>query len=90
MLATIRNRRGLVVSVDPFQVRPEGQLHLVRVEYTDSDGVPEDSVIWEREHHRALLEPTTLPRVADEPPMLEKRTSRLMRNTLGAPSSQSG
>ena len=35
MLATIRNRRGLIATVEPFD-SPEGRLHLVRVEYTDS------------------------------------------------------
>jgi len=33
MMATVRNRRGLVVSVDPFDANPEGRLHLVRIEY---------------------------------------------------------
>jgi hypothetical protein len=45
MLATIRNRRGLVAAVEPFDSQ-EGRLHLVRVEYTDSDGVAEDTVLW--------------------------------------------
>ena len=38
MLATIRNRPGLIATVEPFDSQ-EGRLHLVRVEYTDSDGV---------------------------------------------------
>ena len=46
MLATIRNRRGLIATVEPFDSQ-EGRLHLVRVEYTDSDGVAEDTVLWE-------------------------------------------
>lgn len=69
MLATIRNRRGLVASVEPYDTTSEGRLHLVRVEYTDADGTPEDIVLWEREHNATLLEPTALPRVGDEPPM---------------------
>lgn len=69
MLAKLRNRRGLVVAVDPFDASPEGRFHLVRVEYTESDGVAEDTVIWEREHGCELLEPHALPRVEAEPPM---------------------
>jgi hypothetical protein len=44
MLATIPNRRGIIVAVEPFDSQ-EGRLHLVRVEYTDSDGVAEDMVL---------------------------------------------
>jgi len=69
MLATVRNRRALVASVEPFDTTPEGRLHLVRLEYTDTDGNPEDTVVWERELHAALLEPTALPLVATTPPM---------------------
>lgn len=81
MMATVRNRRGLVVSVDPFDAKPEGRLHMVRVEYTDADGVPEDTLLWEREHNRALLEPTALPRVADQPPMPGEDFDALVRAT---------
>jgi superfamily II DNA or RNA helicase len=69
MLATVRNRRAIVASVEPFDSSTEGRVHLVRLEYTDLDGVPEDTVIWEREHAPQLLEPTALPRVGDELPM---------------------
>lgn len=81
MIATVRNRRGLVASVEPFDARPDGRLHLVRVEYTDADGVPEDTLLWEREHNRALLEPTALPRIADEPPMPGEDFDALVRAT---------
>ncbi|WP_437578089.1 DISARM system SNF2-like helicase DrmD [Sorangium sp. So ce887] len=81
MMATVRNRRGLVVSVDPFDAAPEGRLHLVRVEYTDPDGAPDDTLLWEREHNRALLEPTALPRIADQPPMPGDDFDALVRAT---------
>ena len=48
---------------------PADPLRLVRVEYTDSDGVSEDTVLWEREHGRDLLEPNALPQVQSEPSM---------------------
>ncbi|WP_437928394.1 hypothetical protein WMF37_03885 [Sorangium sp. So ce291] len=65
MMATVRNRRRLVVSVDPFDAVPDSRLHLFRVEYTDPDG----TLLREREHNRAPFGPTALPRVADQPPM---------------------
>lgn len=69
MLATVRNRRALVASVEPFDGSQEGRIHLIRLEYTDSDGTPEDTLIWERELSATLLEPTALPQVATESPM---------------------
>jgi superfamily II DNA or RNA helicase len=78
MLATIRNRRGLIATVEPFD-SPEGRLHLVRVEYTDSDGVAEDTVLWEREHGRDLLEPNALPQVQSEASMEPREFEALVR-----------
>ncbi|MBS1830479.1 MAG: DNA helicase [Acidobacteria bacterium] len=78
MLATIRNRRGLIAAVDPFD-SPEGRLHLVRIEYTDADGVPEDTILWEREHGRDLLEPNALPRVEADPAMEPREFDAIVR-----------
>ena len=78
MLATVRNRRGMVASVDPFDTT-EGRLHLVRVEYTDRDGQDSDTVVWEREHASTLLEPNALPLVASEPPMVPAEFDALVR-----------
>ena len=78
MLATVRNRRGLVASVEPFDSK-EGRLHLVRIEYADADGTPEDTLLWEREHNATLLEPTALPRVGDDPPMPPMDFAALVR-----------
>lgn len=69
MIATVRNRRGVIASVEPYDTPAEGRLHLVRVEYTDHDGAPDDVLLWERERNATLLEPTALPRVGEEPPM---------------------
>ena len=78
MLATIRNRRGLIASVEPFDSQ-DGRLHLVRVEYTDNDGVSEDTVLWEREHGRDLLEPNALPQVQSEASMEPREFDALVR-----------
>ena len=69
MLATVRHRRGVIASVEPFDGATDGRLHLVRVEYADHDGAPEETLLWEREPARRLTEPTALPRVGAEPPM---------------------
>ena len=45
------------------------QLHLVTVEYTDADGVREDTIIWEYEHDVRIIEPTALPEIVKDPPM---------------------
>ncbi|MBZ0272686.1 DISARM system SNF2-like helicase DrmD [bacterium] len=81
MMATLRNRRALVASVEPFDAGPDGRLHLVRVEYTDLDGVPEDAVLWEREQGATLLEPTTLPQVSGSAPMIHAEYDALLRAT---------
>ncbi len=41
MLAKVRNRRGLITSVTPFDGGIEGRVHLVTIEYLDPDGAPE-------------------------------------------------
>jgi superfamily II DNA or RNA helicase len=69
MLATVRNRRGLVTAVDAHEGGPDGLVHLVTIEYTDADGVSEDEVVWEREVRASLQEPSALPRVHDEAAM---------------------
>ena len=78
MLATIRNRRGLIAAVEPFDSQ-EGRLHLVRIEYTDTDGVAEDTVLWEREHGRDLLEPNALPQVQADASMVSREFDALVR-----------
>lgn len=81
MMARVRNRRALIAAVEPFDTGPEGQTHLVRLEYVDSDGPPEDSLIWEREINKKLLEPTALPPVERSAPMLPAEYDALLRAT---------
>lgn len=70
MLATVRNRRGVISAVDPFAEQASGKtLHLVTVEFTEYDGEPEETLLWERECCPEVLEPNALPRVSDQPPM---------------------
>lgn len=83
MLATVRNRRGIVTTVTPSEGGPEGVFHLVAVEYIDPDGVPEDQLIWETETllGATLLEPSALPDVSSDPPMAPREFDSLVRAT---------
>lgn len=81
MLATVRNRRALISSVEPFDGSLAGRLHLVTLEYTDPDGISEETIIWEREISPSVLEPTALPQVATEPPMLAADFDAMQRST---------
>ena len=81
MLAKVRNRRGVIVSVEPYEGTAEGRLHLVRVEYTDADGILEDTILWEREVSTDLLEPNSLPRVDADPSMDPAEFDALVRAT---------
>lgn len=83
MLATVRNRRGLVTAVEPSTAGPEGVFHLVSVEYIDADGAPEDQLIWETETllGASLLEPSDLPDVSGDAPMPSAELDALVRAT---------
>ena len=82
MLATVRSRRGVVTSVEPFEEsRSSERLHLVTVEYSDYDGAPEEALLWERECRPEILEPNALPRVDGEPPMPPEDLLALQRAT---------
>ena len=66
MLATVRNRRGVVAAVEPFD-GDTGRLHLVHLEYKDWRSPAEERLLWELEPQRALLEPNALPDPAADP-----------------------
>ena len=66
MLATVRNRRGVVAAVEPF-AGETGTIHLVHVEYKDAQSPPDEKVLWELEPQGDLLEPNALPRPEDAP-----------------------
>lgn len=60
MLATVRNRRGTVTAVDPFDGET-GRLHLVHLDYQDGASPSTERLLWELEPRKNLLEPTALP-----------------------------
>ena len=63
MLATVRNRRGVVAAVEPFDGET-GRLHLVHLEYKDERAPSEERILWEIEPSRHLDEPNALPNPA--------------------------
>ena len=61
-LATVRNRRGIIGLVSPYQhPTAKGTFHLVRLDYSDFDGPHEDQFIWELEPSAQVIQPRELP-----------------------------
>src|SRR5262249_39092168 len=81
MLATVRNRRALIRTVEPFDGGLDGRVHLVTLEYLDADGVGEDVLVWEREPGARVLEPTALPHPGGTPPMPPDEFDAFVRAT---------
>lgn len=57
MLARVRNRRGIVASVKPYDSPhgdDAGRLHLVQIEYKDHDSPHSERLLWELEPDREL------------------------------------
>ncbi len=80
LFATVRNRRGLTTSVEPFD-GPTGRLHLVQIEYKDDQFPRDERLIWELEPASRLLEPTALPNVGSGDPMPAEDFDALLRAT---------
>ena len=78
MLATVRNRRGVVAAVEPFDGE-SGRLHLVHLEYQDNRAPSEERLLWELEPKRNLLEPNALPDPANADAMPAEEFDALVR-----------
>ena len=81
MLATVRNRCGLITSVEASNSQPSGVWHLVNIEYTDTEGEAQETLIWEHEPNTQLLEPIALPKVEATLPMPWEEFEALQRAT---------
>lgn len=82
MLATVRNRRGVISAVEPFAASKTSELlHLVTIDFSDADGDPEETLLWERECQPVVLEPNALPRVDADAPMRRNEFLALQRAT---------
>ncbi len=80
MFATVRNRRGVVAAVEPFDDGAVGRLHLVHIDYKDDQLPREEQLLWELESRCNLLEPTALPNVSDSNPMRADDFDALLRS----------
>src|SRR5690606_6210241 len=78
MFATVRNRRGVITNVEPFD-GDDGRLHLVHLDYKDDQLPHEEQLLWEIESRKNVLEPTTLPRVDATDPMPPQDFDALVR-----------
>ncbi len=78
MMAAVRNRRGTVTAVDPFDGET-GRLHLVRLEYQDGGSPSSERLLWELEPHTTLLAPTALPDLHTSDPMPAAEFDALLR-----------
>jgi hypothetical protein len=78
MFATVRNRRGVIAAVEPYD-GPGGRLHLVHVEYKDDQFPGEERLLWELEPRAVVLEPTALPNPSSSDPMPAEDFDALVR-----------
>jgi superfamily II DNA or RNA helicase len=78
MFATVRNRRGVVSGVDPYDGEG-GRLHFVHLEYKDDQVPASEKLLWELEPRKHLLEPTALPISAGTNPMPAEDFDALLR-----------
>jgi superfamily II DNA or RNA helicase len=81
ILAVVRNRSGIITKVEPSANSTEGMLHLVTVEYTDTEGSREETLIWEREPSARLIEGSRLPDVAGSLQMVPVQYDAMIRAT---------
>src|SRR5262245_61976818 len=68
MFAVVRNRRGVVASVEPYDGEA-GRLPLTHIEYKDEHSPAYERLLWELEPRKELLEPTALPDPSRSAPM---------------------
>src|SRR5688500_5984940 len=80
MFATVRNRRGVIAAVEPFDGE-KGRLHLVHLEYKDDQYPLEERLLWELEPRKMLLEPTALPDASRTDAMPAEDFDALLRAT---------
>lgn len=79
MFATIRNRRGVVTAVDPFD-GDQGRVHLVSLEYKDEHLPSTERLVWELElPYAQLLEPNALPDPGKGDPMQPEDFDAVLR-----------
>ena len=78
MFATVRNRRGIVSAIEPFDGE-DGRLHLVHIEYKNDQYPRDERLQWELEPRKTLLEPTALPDFSSSDPMPSEEFDAILR-----------
>ena len=78
MPAMVRNRRGVIAAVEPFDGEA-GRLHLVHLEYNDDRAPSRERLLWELEPKRKLDEPLTLPQPDSDNAMPPREFDALLR-----------
>ncbi len=79
MMAVVRNRRAMILGVQPFDDPVEGRVHLVEVEYSDGTGAESDELLWEVEPGTEVFPPEALPHVEHAPPMDPRELDAMVR-----------
>lgn len=65
----VRNRLATVRAVEPYDIRTQGRLNIVEIEYLDDFRYPEaEQLLWEVESTAMVLGKTSLPRVDENRP----------------------
>lgn len=78
MMAIIRKRRAVISEVRPFE-GDDGILHLVRLDYKDSETPESEQLLWECEPHRELLSPAAVPLPTSRPMQPNGKSHRRFR-----------
>ena len=82
MFASIRNRLGVIVSVDKFTPRDgSGNVHLVQIDYKDDLEPQQEKLVWELEPNASCQHSTRLPDFESEDPMGTEDYEAMLRAT---------
>jgi superfamily II DNA or RNA helicase len=80
-MALVRNRHGIIAAVTPYQPKDGPVLHLVDVEYTDTEGSPSEQILWELEARCEAISPGQMPNPQPgQSPMLAREFDALVRS----------
>lgn len=79
MLATVRNRRGIISGAKAFDGH-DGRVHLVEIEFKDDQKPSSGRLIWELEPQKQVVNPTALPSPSSSDPMPPDDFDALIRS----------
>lgn len=80
-MALVRNRHGIISGVTPYQPKDGPIMHLVDVEYTDTEGAPTEQILWELEARSEAISPGQMPHPQPgQHPMLAREFDALVRS----------